>query len=95
MKTRLHKRATTTPAIRAQLQASEESGGALARTFNLHIATVKKWRARDHKKPPKSTIKQKIPPLIGGAKKPIHSPLPLLCFVCHKTKERERELMFQ
>ena len=48
MKTRLHKRATTTPAVRKQMQESTESTAALAKRFHVHFATAKKWRGRDH-----------------------------------------------
>ena len=49
MKTRLHKMATTTPAIRKKIQESDASisDAALGREFNLHPATIKKWRRRD------------------------------------------------
>ena len=49
MKTRLHKMATTTPAIRKRIQQSDASvsDAALGREFNLHPATIKKWRRRD------------------------------------------------
>ena len=49
MKTRLHKMATTTPAIRKRIQESDASisDAALGREFNLHPATIKKWRRRD------------------------------------------------
>ena len=47
MKTRLHKLATTTPALRAKFQKSRESDAALAEENNVHRATVRKWRKRD------------------------------------------------
>ena len=47
MKIRQHKKATTTPAIRAAIQQSDESTAALARRYNLTQNTVRKWRQRD------------------------------------------------
>ena len=47
MQVSLHKNARTTPAIRRELQASGESTKALARRYNLHPATVRKWRGRE------------------------------------------------
>jgi len=47
MQLKLHKNARTTPAIRRELRASSDSTKALARQYNLHPATVKKWRSRD------------------------------------------------
>jgi len=43
----LHKRATTTYAIRAELQRSQDSIAALSRRYNLNPKTVRKWRCRD------------------------------------------------
>ena len=43
---KLHKNARTTPAIRAQLAASNESVAVLAKRFNLAPNTVRKWQAR-------------------------------------------------
>ena len=43
---KLHKNARTTPAIRAQLAASNESVTVLAKRFNLAPNTVRKWQAR-------------------------------------------------
>ena len=40
---KLHKNARTTPAIRAQLAASNEPVAVLARRFNLAPNTVRKW----------------------------------------------------
>lgn len=42
----LHKRATTTHAIRAELQRSKESIATLSQRYNLNPKTVRKWRAR-------------------------------------------------
>ena len=43
---KLHKNARTTPAIRAQLAASNEPVAVLAKRFNLAPNTVRKWQAR-------------------------------------------------
>ena len=43
----LHKNATTTPAIRAALQAASGSDYELARQYNLSRDTVRKWRKRE------------------------------------------------
>ncbi len=43
----LHGSARTTPQIRAELQASQETTGALARRYGLSRTTVAKWRARN------------------------------------------------
>ena len=42
----LHGCARTTPRIRAELQASKESSGALAASYGLNVKTVRKWRKR-------------------------------------------------
>ena len=42
----LHKNARTTPAIRAEMAASSESAGALARRFSVTTATASKWKKR-------------------------------------------------
>ena len=42
----LHGSARTTPRVRAELQASKEASGALARRYGLSRTTVAKWRAR-------------------------------------------------
>ncbi len=42
----LHGSARTTPRVRAELQASKETGGALAKHYGLSRNTVAKWRAR-------------------------------------------------
>ena len=44
---RLHKNATTTPAIRAAIQASDESTATLIDRYGLSASTVRKWRRRD------------------------------------------------
>jgi len=43
----LHKRARTTPAVRAEIAASREPVAVLARRYNVSEATIRKWRARD------------------------------------------------
>src|ERR687885_2214137 len=42
----LHGSARTTPRVRAELQASEESARALAARYGLNPKTVAKWRGR-------------------------------------------------
>ena len=42
----LHGSARTTPRVRAELQASQEKSGTLARRYGLSRTTVNKWRAR-------------------------------------------------
>lgn len=42
----LHGSARTTPRVRAELQASQESARALARRYGLNPKTVTKWRSR-------------------------------------------------
>ena len=42
----LHGSARTTPRIRAELQASKESGRSLAARYDLNPKTVRKWRRR-------------------------------------------------
>ena len=42
----LHGSARTTPRVRAELQASKETSGALAKRYGLSRNTVVKWRAR-------------------------------------------------
>ena len=42
----LHGSARTTPRVRAELQASQETSGALAKRYGLSRTTVAKWRAR-------------------------------------------------
>jgi transposase-like protein len=44
---RLHKKATTTPAIRAYIHDCGKPVKALARELNLHPGTVRKWRGRE------------------------------------------------
>ncbi len=46
MKIRLHKQARTTPAIRAEIQASELSERALAEKYGISRSTVRKWKSR-------------------------------------------------
>jgi transposase InsO family protein len=43
----LHKRATTTHRLRAEIQASLESAPVLAERYNVNIKTIYKWRKRD------------------------------------------------
>lgn len=43
----LHKRATTTHAIRAEIQRSQDSIATLSRRYNLNPKTVRKWRNRE------------------------------------------------
>ncbi|GAB3372521.1 IS481 family transposase [Azotobacter armeniacus] len=43
----LHQRATTTHAIRAELQRSQDSIATLSKRYNLNPKTVRKWRNRD------------------------------------------------
>lgn len=47
MMIRLHANATTTPAIRAAIQAAEGSDYKLAEDFRLTRDTIRKWRRRD------------------------------------------------
>jgi len=42
----LHKRARTTPAVRAEIAESREPVAVLARRYNVSEATIRKWRAR-------------------------------------------------
>ena len=43
----LHKQATTTPKVRAAIQASDEVGTVLAERFGVTPQTIYKWRKRD------------------------------------------------
>ena len=43
----LHSQATTTPKVRAEIQASDEPGWVLAERFGTSEQTVWKWRKRD------------------------------------------------
>ena len=43
----LHKQATTTPKVRAAIQASDDAGTVLAERFGVTPQTVYKWRKRD------------------------------------------------
>jgi len=45
---KLHKNARTTPRIRQEIQGSVESHVTLAKRYNIGVATVRKWRKRDH-----------------------------------------------
>ena len=44
---RLHKQATTTPKVRAAIQASDEVGTVLAERFGVTPQTIYKWRKRE------------------------------------------------
>jgi hypothetical protein len=46
MASSLHGSARTTPRVRAELQASQEKSGTLARLYGLSRTTVNKWRGR-------------------------------------------------
>jgi transposase InsO family protein len=46
MQLKLHKNATTTPAVRKQIQESSESVTALALRFGVHETTIRRWRKR-------------------------------------------------
>ena len=43
----LHKNATTTPAVRAQIQQSSATEGELAAQFSISRTTVQRWKRRD------------------------------------------------
>ena len=43
----LHKQATTTPRVRAEIQASVEPASALAERFGTTEQTIYKWKHRD------------------------------------------------
>jgi transposase-like protein len=43
----LHKQATTTPKVRAAIQASDDAGTVLAERFGVTPQTIYKWRKRD------------------------------------------------
>lgn len=47
MKITLHKLARTTPAIRAEIRASNLTGPELAKKFNVSLLTVYKWKNRE------------------------------------------------
>ena len=47
MEMRLHRRARTTPAVRAEIAASKEPVRALARRLGISEMTVRKWKSRD------------------------------------------------
>ena len=42
----LHKNATTTPAIRAKIAASEEPAAVLAGRYGVTLDTIYRWRRR-------------------------------------------------
>ncbi|MEM4368656.1 MAG: integrase core domain-containing protein [Candidatus Anstonellales archaeon] len=48
MEVRLHKKARTTLEIRKEIKESKESIYALAKKYNLHYYTVKKWKEREN-----------------------------------------------
>ena len=43
----IHANATTTPKVRAEIQASNLSNAALARRYGVTVETIKRWRSRD------------------------------------------------
>ncbi len=43
----IHANATTTPKVRAEIQASNLSNAALARRYGVTVETIKRWRGRD------------------------------------------------
>ena len=43
----LHKNATTTPAVRAQIQQSSATEGELAAQYSISRTTVQRWKHRD------------------------------------------------
>jgi len=45
--TRIHPQARTTPLVRAEIKASQESIAELARRYNITKATVRKWKGRE------------------------------------------------
>ncbi|GAA6199613.1 hypothetical protein NBRC116599_08370 [Aquicoccus sp. SU-CL01552] len=47
MQISLHKQATTTPKIRAAIQASDEPARVVAERYGISEQTVWKWRKRD------------------------------------------------
>lgn len=47
MNIKLHKNARTTPAVRAQIAASNERAGVLAARFGVTDATIYKWKKRE------------------------------------------------
>ncbi|MGK2940650.1 MAG: IS481 family transposase, partial [Immundisolibacter sp.] len=47
MDIKLHTNATTTPRIRALIQASSQPGTVLARRFGVGVETIARWRHRD------------------------------------------------
>ncbi|WP_022950212.1 IS481 family transposase [Methylohalobius crimeensis] len=47
MQVRLHKNATTTPRIRALIQASTEPNTVLAKRFGVTVETIARWKGRD------------------------------------------------
>lgn len=47
MQVRLHKNATTTPKIRALIQASAEPNTVLAKRFGVGVETIARWKRRD------------------------------------------------
>lgn len=46
MLTRLHANATTTPKVRAEIQASSEPVAVLARRYSVSETTIRRWRSR-------------------------------------------------
>ena len=46
MHLRLHKNATTTPRIRAEIQVSKEPMRVLAQRFGVSVSTIARWKKR-------------------------------------------------
>ncbi len=67
----LHQRATTTHAIREDLQRSTESVAALSRRYGINPKTVRKWRSRtsveDVRMGPKAARSTSLTPLEEAA----------------------------
>ncbi|TDX23311.1 hypothetical protein DFO67_1259 [Modicisalibacter xianhensis] len=77
----LHKRATTTHAVRAEIQRSTESAATLSRRYGINPKTVRKWRSRDtvedtrmgpERLVPRRCLrwKKRLPSLSGRCKRP-------------------------
>ncbi len=56
----LHSQATTTPKIRAEIQASGEPAWVLAERFGITEQTVWKWRKRDSVQDRSHTVNQTL-----------------------------------
>ena len=44
----VHAQAQTIPLLRAEIKAGTSSQAQLARTYNVSVATVRKWQGRDN-----------------------------------------------